>query len=248
MIYLQMITRIRLWWVLVLVAAVLLLWLGIRWYAARLVDRRIMKYQNDMMERHYEEVSQMYRQTRGWRHDYHNHIQTMKAYLSMGKLEELDAFLSKLDQDLTQVDRVIKTGNVKVDAILNSKLTVAKNKGIRIEAKAIVPEELPFSEVDLSLIIGNLLDNAVEACMKVPEQDRFLRVYLDILKGQFYVYVMNAMAPGAKRHGNLYLTTKFGKDYGFGLMRIDRVVEKYHGYLNRQDEGDVFVTEIMLPL
>jgi len=229
-------------------AALLFLLWGLRSYVAWLVDRRILHDQNEMMERHVEEVSQMYKQTRGWRHDYHNHIQTMKAYLSMGQLEELDAFLNQLDQDLVSVDKVIKTGNIKVDAILNSKLTVAKNKGIRIEAKAIVPQQLPFSEVDLSLIIGNLLDNAIEACMKAEEKDRFIRVYLDVLKGQFYVYVMNAMVPGARRRGQIYLTTKTGKSHGFGLMRIDRVVKKYHGYLNRQDEGDVFATEILLPM
>lgn len=215
----------------------------------RLVDRRIARYQSDLIEKHCEEVDNMYRQTRGWRHDYHNHIQTMKAYLSMGKLEELDDYLNDLDRDLTQVDTVIKTGNIKVDAILNSKISLAKSKAIRVEAKALVPSDLPFSEVDLSLIIGNLMDNAMEACLKIEEQERrFIRVYLDILKGQLYIYVMNSVGGALKKEGNRYLTTKRSAFCGFGLMRLDRVVEKYHGYLNRQDETDVFVTEIMLPL
>ena len=79
----------------------------------------------------------MYRQMRGWRHDYHNHIQTMKAYLTMRQLEDLNRYFQELDQDLTTVDTVIKTGNVMIDAILNSKLSLAKGKNIRIEAKAV---------------------------------------------------------------------------------------------------------------
>lgn len=219
-----------------------------RIYISRLVDRRIARYQSDLIEKHCEEVENMYRQTRGWRHDYHNHIQTMKAYLSMGKLAELEDYFNELDRDLTEVDTVLKTGNVKVDAILNSKLSLAKAKGIRVEAKALVPQKLPFSEVDLSLIIGNLMDNAMEACLKTEEEQRFIRVYLDVLKGQLYIYVMNAVGGSLKREGNRYLTTKDSAHHGFGLMRLDRVVEKYHGYLNRQDETDVFVTEILLPL
>lgn len=216
---------------------------------SKLVDQRIARYQSDLIEKHCEEVSNMYRQTRGWRHDYHNHIQTMKAYLSMGKLAELDDYLNELDRDLTEVDTVIKTGNIKVDAILNSKISLAKSKAIRVEAKALVPPDLPFSEVDISLIIGNLMDNAMEACLKIEEQERrFIRVYLDILKGQLYIYVMNSVGGALKKEGNHYLTTKRSAFHGFGLMRLDRVVDKYHGYINRQDETDVFVTEIMLPL
>lgn len=238
-------------WLSCLIAAVFigLLSAAGRLYISRLVDKRIARYQSDLIEKHCEEVDNMYRQTRGWRHDYHNHIQTMKAYLAMGRLEELDSYLNELDRDLTEVDTVLKTGNVKLDAILNSKISLAKSKGIRVEAKALVPSSLPFSEVDLSLIIGNLMDNAMEACLKIDqEQQRFIRIYLDVLKGQLYIYVMNAVGGPLKKEGGRYLTTKRSAFHGFGLMRLDRVVEKYQGYLNRQDETDVFVTEILLPL
>ncbi len=225
-----------------------------RGYMIRLVDRRISHYQSDLLMKHCEEVENMYRQTRGWRHDYHNHIQTMKAYLTMGEADKLQAYLDKLDSDLTTVDTVIKTGNVMIDAILNSKISLAKSKRIRVDAKAIVPPDLAVSEVDLSLIIGNLMDNAMESCLKIKDEDkRFIRVYVDIMKGQLYLYVMNSVDGWvgnklAQEHQNKYLSTKDGRTHGFGLMRIDRVVAKYHGYIDRQDEENVFATEILLPL
>lgn len=236
------------------VAAILLLaamgWLLRRWFLT-LVDRRTLEYQSDLLEKHCEEVQNMYRQTRGWRHDYHNHIQTMKAHLAMGRLEELDQYLSELDQDLLTVDTVIKTGNVMIDAVLNSKISLARQRGIAVDAKAIVPKELDtsISEVDLSLIIGNLMDNAMEACMRVDEPgQRFIRVYIDILKGQLYIYVMNATAGELKRVGRVYETLKNSRHHGFGLMRIDKVVDRYHGYLERENEEGVFATEVLLPL
>lgn len=281
-------------WTAVGVAAFLGLLLGGRAYFVRLVDKRIGNYQSDLLQRHWEEVDNMYRQTRGWRHDYHNHIQTMKAYLTMGETERLGKYLDRLDEDLTRVDTVVKTGNVMIDAVLNSKLSLAKAKDISVEAKAIVPVGLEISEIDLSLIIGNLMDNAMEACLKIGEAEkRFIRVYIDVMKGQLYIYVMNSVngRPGRKRKessreeacressecissggekygrrsscgiesrpgGNLregsrgaeYRSTKAGRAHGFGLKRIDKVVERYQGYIDRQDEENVFATEILLPL
>lgn len=229
--------------ILVLAAA---LFFSLRLLILYLVDKKIDTYQNDLIEKHCEEVQNMYQQVRGWRHDYKHHIQTMKAHLAMKQYDELDTYLSELDTDLTTVDTVIKTGNVRIDAVLNSKLAVAKRKGIRVNAKAIVPKDLAVSEVDLCIIIGNLLDNAMEACEKEPEEEkRFIRVYIDILKAQLYIYVANSMTNDIKKLGKNYLTTK-SAGHGFGLMRVDRVVARYNGYLNRQHEEGVFATEIML--
>lgn len=236
------------WLFLAMIIAVAILFFGFRLLIRHLVDQTITAYQNDLIEKHCEEVENMYRQVRGWRHDYKHHIQTMKAHLSMGQYEALDAYLNELDTDLTTVDTVIKTGNVRIDAVLNSKLAVAKQKGIRINAKALVPKELVVSEVDLCIIIGNLLDNAMEACEKEPDQEkRFLRVYIDILKEQLYIYVANSMTNDVKKLGKSYLTTK-AAGHGFGLDRVDRVVARYSGYLNRQHEEGVFATEVMLKI
>lgn len=215
---------------------------------SRLIDKHIAEYQNDLIEKHCEEVENMYRQMRGVKHDLKHHIQTMKAHLIMNQYMELEEYLNELDEDLDIVDTVIKTGNIRIDAVLNSKLAVARARGININAKAIVPAELEINEVDICVIIGNLLDNAIEACEKEKEKDKqFIRVYIDILKQQLYIYISNSMTDDIQKSGERYITTKNGS-HGFGLLRIDRVVKKYGGYLNRQHEEGVFATEIMLPL
>ena len=218
-------------------------------YITVVLENRMAQYQRDLVLTHCEEVENMYRQTRGWRHDLKSHIQTMKAHLALAEYDRLEEYLNELDSDLETVDKIVKTGNVMIDALLNSKLSLASSRGIQVEARAIVPRELPVSEVDLSVIIGNLMDNAMEACLEIArEENRFLRVYMDVLKGQLYIYVINSVEGNRKRTGKLYLTTKNSRDHGFGLRRIDKVVEKYHGYLDRQNEEGVFATEILLPL
>lgn len=78
---------------------------------SRKIEKRIDLYQKELIETHYREVNNMYRQIRGWRHDYSNHIQTMKAYAASGDLESIKRYLDLLDEDLTTVDTVLKTGN-----------------------------------------------------------------------------------------------------------------------------------------
>jgi sensor histidine kinase regulating citrate/malate metabolism len=118
-----------------------------------MIDKRIHAYQNDLITKHCEEVQNIYNQMRGWRHDYHNHIQTMKAHLALDQTTELEEYLGKLDTDLSDVDTVVKTGNIMVDAILNSKLSLANARKININAKAIVPSSMNISEIDLCVII-----------------------------------------------------------------------------------------------
>lgn len=237
------------WTTVVIVAVIILvnagLWIFLMpWY----VDRRVGRFQNELVDRHYAEVETMYQKMRGWRHDYHNHIQVLKAHVELGRYEEAKQYLDTLNDDLTTVDTVMKTGNVMVDAILNSKLTMIREKGIQVDATAMVPQDVPFSGIDLSVLIGNLLDNAMEACLQVRDkEERFIRIYIDIIKKQLYVSVSNSMNGRAKRKGMQYLSTKAGL-HGFGLMRIDRIASKYGGFVNRQNEEGIFATEVMLPL
>ena len=215
----------------------------------RAIDARIAAYQNDLVTKHCDEVQNIYRQMRGWRHDYHNHIQTMKAHLALGQTEELSRYLGELDADLSSVDTVLKTGNVMVDAILGSKISLAVSRNIQVNAKASVPETLGVSEIDLCVIIGNLLDNAMEACSKQAKKDeRFIRVYIGRFKDQFYISVSNSVGGEVIKNGRTYLSTKESPSHGFGLMRIDRIVQRYGGYVNRQNEEGVFATEVLMPM
>lgn len=211
-----------------------------------MIDRRIERFQSELIKKQVREIQNMYRQVRGWRHDYRNHINNMKIQLSQENYDGLSDYLNELADDLDTVDTVIKTGNVMADAILNSKLNVAEKMNVQLNVKANVPEMLPMSDVELCSLLGNMLDNAVEACGTLPEEERFMRVYIGKLKGQLYLSVQNSAGKVRKEKGS-YLSTKEG-EHGYGLFRIDRVAKKYGGYVNRQNEEGIFATEIMIPL
>ena len=216
--------------------------------AAHRSERRLAGYQGELLETHCAEVQNIYTQMRGWRHDYHNHLQTLKGLLSLGRCEEAESYLRQLESDLQSVDTILKTGNLMLDAILNSKLSLAEKGEVAIRAKASVPPSLTVADVDLCVIIGNLLDNALESCHQLPDkEERFLRIYVGRVKEQLYISVQNAVAGRAGRKGGRYRSAK-GEGHGFGLWRIDALVAQYGGIVNRQDEPGVFATEIFLPL
>ncbi len=217
-------------------------------------NKKIVEYQNDLISKHCDEVENIYKQMRGWKHDYHNHIQYIKACVYMGEIDKLTEYCDTLENDLKTVDTVIKTGNVMVDAILNSKLSLALTKNIEINAKAVVPTNIDISDVDLCVLLGNLLDNAMEACKKDDNSKDyefnkpFIRVYISVKGSQLYICVTNSTFGKVNKVGNKFFTTKKSDTHGFGLMRIDKICDKYSGYCKRNNEPGVFSTEILLPM
>lgn len=211
------------------------------------IDKRISAYQRELIETHYAEVENMYKQMRGWRHDYRNHLQMLKAYASSGDLNAVRKYLDELDEDLTSVDMAVKTGNPMADAILNSKISLARSKHIQVQADAEIPLALTTSDLDLCVIIGNLFDNAMEASMALPEERRMIRVYMDMKNTQLYISFTNFTATRKmKKVGGIFRTGK-GEGHGFGLIRIDSIVERLGGYLSRNSEDGAFTTEILIP-
>ena len=214
----------------------------------KLIDKRLTAYQRELIEIHYAEVENMYRQMRGWRHDYRSHIQTMTAHAAQGDWDAVSAYLDTLETDLATVDTVVKTGNPMADAILNSKISLARSKGIPVRADASIPVKLKISELDLCVILGNLFDNAIEASQALPEAERLIRVYIDMKGPQLYISFTNFTASKKQRKvGGIFRTTK-GEGHGFGLVRMDTIVKRLGGYLTRNSEDGAFTTEVLLPV
>ena len=125
--------------------------------------------------------------------------------------------------------------------------SLARSKKIAVRADARIPVRLSMSELDLCCIIGNLFDNAIEASMALPEEKRMIRVYMDMKGTQLYISFTNFTAVRKlAKVGKRFRTTK-GEGHGFGLMRIDNIVERLNGYLKRASEDGAFTTEILIP-
>lgn len=216
-------------------------------FLGKIIDKRLSAYQTTLIETHFAEVDTMYQQIRGWRHDYRNHIQLLKSYAQAGNLLAIQHYLDELDGDLSKIDSVVKTGNQMMDSILNSKISLARAKAIEVSVEAQISMLLTTPDLDLCIIIGNLFDNAIEASLALPEAERLIRVYMEIKGQQLYISFTNFTArKKQKKIGGRFQTSK-GNGHGFGLLRIDTIIERHGGYISRNSEDGAFTTEILLP-
>lgn len=204
------------------------------------------RFQNKLLENQVEEVNHIYLTMREWRHDYHNHLQSLKVKLAQNQIEKSIQYLNELENELSDIRQIVESNNLNIDAILNSKLSLAISHNIDVNVKVLIPDILPLKDIDCCVLLGNLLDNAIESCDKV-EKNKFIRLYIGLYKKQLYISITNSTNEIVRKYDDEYITMKRG-NHGHGLKRINKVVERYNGYVNRKNEPGVFATEIMLPM
>ena len=198
----------------------------------------------------YQAYADSFRILRGWRHDFRNQLLTIselaKNHQSESLMEYLDELLAPSENGLLSA----ATGNVLLDAMLNTKQSVAKEQGITITSTVYLPEILSLSQVELSSLIGNLLDNAIDACRQLDDSlSKTISLQIKPNRGNLLIAMSN---PSAGRYitgpQGLLLSTKNESGHGFGLERVRTIVEEHDGYLQILPEPESFSVRIILPL
>ncbi len=206
---------------------------------------KMVEYQTEQSEKHLNEVRSIHKEMRGYKHDFHHHLQALKGQLEAGEVDRALAYIEQLDNQLMNVDTLLKTGNVSLDAILSAKIAQAKAENIAVTVKANVPDALTISDLELSIIIGNLLDNAIEACRTVTGE-RFIRIFISMKGTMLYFSMLNAAGAKKKKTGSLFATHKDGV-HGFGLRRAEAILEEHGGWVKYNSEDGAFTSEFLVP-
>lgn len=206
---------------------------------------KLAEYQTEQSGRHLSEVRSIYREMRGYKHDFHNHLQTLKGQLEAGETERALSYIEQLDGQLIHVDTLLKTGNISLDAILSAKIAQAKESGIAVTVKANVPGELLLSDLELSIVVGNLLDNAIEAC-GAARGEKFIRVYMKMKGKMLYFSMINSAGSKKDKKGSLFSSHKEGF-HGFGLRRVAAILTEHGGWYKYNSEDGAFTSEFLVP-
>jgi len=206
---------------------------------------KIIEYQTKQASQHLSEVRSIHTEMRGYKHDFHHHLQTLKGYLANGEYARAQAYIEELDEKLQTVDTLLKTGNVSCDAILSAKIAQARGEGIAVTVKANIPDALTISDVELGIVIGNLLDNAIEGC-KDATAEKFIRIYIAMKGKMLYFSMLNSAGEKKKKAGKLFATNKRGA-HGFGLRRAEAIIEEHGGWVKYNSEDGAFTSEFLVP-
>ncbi len=207
---------------------------------------RLAEYQTEQSRQHLAEVRSIHTEMRGYKHDFHNHLQTLKSLLAEGEYERADAYIDELDERLMNVDTLLKTGNVTLDAILSAKIAQAKSERIAVTVQAAVPDDLTIPDTELGIVVGNLLDNAIEACRDVTGE-RFLRLYMTMKGKMLYFSLLNSAGEKQTKLGTLFASRKTVGLHGFGLRRAEAIIRDRGGWVKFNSEGGAFTSEFLVP-
>ena len=206
---------------------------------------KLVEMQEEQAKRHLEEVRSIHSEMRGYKHDFHHHLQAIRGQLEAGKIDRAIAYIDRLDETLKSMDTLLKTGNVTVDAILSTKIANAKAEGISVTVDANIPDSLTLTDLEISIIIGNLLDNAIEACRNA-DGEKFIRLSLHMKGKMLYFYMLNSAGAKKQKLGSLFKTSKGGA-HGFGLHRAETVLNEHGGWVKYNSEDGAFTSEFLVP-
>lgn len=190
---------------------------------------------------------------RVWKHEADNHLITCCQLLENGKDRDCIRYLHSLLETADLSRRDIRTGNSVLDAVLSSRLGDAAGRQIRIQNQIILPDSLkfPVGDTELSAILCCALDNAAEACMKLPAAERYICTTIKLLKSTLMIQIENSSDGIYQQDGDgMPATTKEENkaEHGIGLRRIADIAEKAGGFLKILPEKDRFTLCVLLPL
>ena len=202
----------------------------------------------NIMYKNYEELERSYSAIRAAHHDMNNHLRTLNGLHATQSYEELGQYLQGIAGEYTAADTAL-TGNIPLDVLLTSKLAVAKANDIALHYEARNIETLKIPYTDLCSIVGNLLDNAIEACLKLPE-DREKTVHVQIVKKEqmLNLFVENSSDGRYKKQGNTFLSSKNGLMNGMGLKICNATVKRLGGYMYIDAADTSFRVSITFPI
>lgn len=196
-----------------------------------------------MQVTHYEELEKQDQELRKIRHDLKNHIISLQSLLSESDVGPARDYLYRIAENLNMTDPIITTGNRIADAVINTKYHEARQSGIDFYCDMNMPK-FKINDFELCVILGNAIDNAMEACNRItgPSRKKFIRIQSVAAKSYLIMEIKNSM-----EYVSFPPKKKDAREHGIGLMNIKEAVEKYSGYLDIAIQPEVFCLTIMLP-
>lgn len=208
-------------------------------------ENDIYKQQTYAYQNQLEVIMESGNRVQALRHDMRNHILALQVLVQRKEIEETNQYLDSMKSFMTNPKEYVKTGNDTVDSLLNYKIQKANEVLNVVETKISIPEQMHLRSFDLNVLLGNLLDNAIDASMQT--EDKKLKITIKLDKGILFLNICNSCQRIADGRNNFLETTKEDKvNHGIGLKNVRRIVGKYHGEIAFLYEKDSMETDVMM--
>jgi sensor histidine kinase regulating citrate/malate metabolism len=210
---------------------------------------RLQEVEKELLQREYTVLNNAYSVNARMFHDFHNHIGVLRQLLaSDGGQEKATLYLNELSEPMDAISKTVWTGDETVDYLINSKLAAAQSAQIHTEINVEFPSNSNIRAHDLCAILGNLLDNALEACQRMAgESEQFITLTIRRINNMLIIKVRNS-ASDAPRSGEkgLESTKADGGLHGWGIKSIAAAADKYDGVIQTEYDNHVFQSVVSL--
>lgn len=210
-------------------------------------EQRQMERQLTMQVEHLRQMNQKVEESAKLRHDFRHHLRTLMTLSEEGRREELENYIRGITviNEGTRLGRL--TDNIELDALVQYYNNLARSSGIQFRARLQLPGEVNFPIVDLCGLLGNLLENAVEACQRQQTGEKTIFIAGRLHGGQLEFVLDNSFDGKLKTIGGKYLSSK-RRGFGLGVSSVLETVERYDGVINLYTDAKGFHAELSLPL
>ncbi len=204
-------------------------------------ERQLASYANqlDVLMQSEEKVTALH-------HDMKHHLNELYRMSQNNADTEIVEYIADMQNFMSSEMELVRSGNKEIDSILNYMLCRAKKVLDRVEYKINIPKDVILKPFDITVLFGNLLENAIEAAEK-SQEEKWLSVSLQYEKGLLFIDIKNSYL-NVKKSGMTYHTTKKEEGHGIGLQNVRRIVASYRGTMEIADDNKVFAVKILLYL
>ncbi|MGP1569261.1 MAG: ATP-binding protein, partial [Peptoanaerobacter stomatis] len=209
--------------------------------------RAIIEQQNEYYVKQFDMIRENINNVERLKHDMKNHIFMLKSLYDNKKKYEYEEYFEEILREVEGKEKIINSGNVIVDSILNYKLESLRADNVELSVNINIPAKMEVSDFDLTTILGNLLDNAIRA-VKETEENKYLNIDIQYKSGRLIIWFVNSYKHIEKsKIGNYFISTKEDKNkHGIGQISIERTVDKYDGIIDVKYGDKKFETMIIL--
>ena len=197
-------------------------------YKLKLIETSNYAYQNQIKI-----MNESQQKIQFLRHDFHRHINKLKLLSEENNTQSIKQYLNEMEDSVVTKKEYSKTGNEDVDSLLNYELSLAAEFGAEIINNVNLPEKLNISSFDMTIILGNLMDNAIEALRH--SKRKLLKVNIQFNKGIIRIDIENSYDPKYRKKHD-------GREHGIGLLSVENTLQKYHGKLDSYPEESKYHT------
>lgn len=210
------------------------------------MEKELLQQQNNAYSKQFELMNQSQDNIKMLRHDIKNHLTSLQSLIEMNDNERTLKYLKNIYDYGNYSDEFAKSGNSEIDSILNYKINEAAKHGINVNLNLNIPEKLSIQPFDLSVILGNLMDNAIEATLKL-NNNKEINVTIEYERNVLYISISNPYDGKLFYKKNRLKTTHIDtENHGIGLNSVRKSIDKYNGALDIHHTDKMFFADVLI--